>query len=52
MTTVTPAIRSVGLYADGAVTMVYADATRALESQNIADMLCFALWQTGDPDFQ
>jgi prolyl oligopeptidase len=28
------------------------DATRAQSDRNTADMLAFALWQTGDPDFQ
>lgn len=28
------------------------DATRAQSDRNTADMLGFALWQTGDPDFQ
>ncbi|MBS0431643.1 MAG: S9 family peptidase [Proteobacteria bacterium] len=28
------------------------DATRAQEERNTADMLAFALWQTGDPEFQ
>ncbi|HZT04746.1 MAG TPA: prolyl oligopeptidase family serine peptidase [Steroidobacteraceae bacterium] len=28
------------------------DATRAQIDRNTADMLAFALWQTGDPDFQ
>ena len=28
------------------------DATRAQSDLNTADMLAFALWQTGDPDFQ
>jgi prolyl oligopeptidase len=28
------------------------DATRQQEESNTADMIAFALWQTGDPDFQ
>ena len=28
------------------------DATRRQEDLNTADMVAFALWQTGDPDFQ
>ena len=28
------------------------DATRAQEDRNITDMFAFALWRTGDPDFQ
>ncbi|MEO7208389.1 MAG: prolyl oligopeptidase family serine peptidase, partial [Steroidobacteraceae bacterium] len=28
------------------------DATRAQIARNTADMIAFALWQTGDPDFQ
>ncbi|MDQ2932402.1 MAG: prolyl oligopeptidase family serine peptidase [Gemmatimonadota bacterium] len=28
------------------------DATRAQQNRNVADMFSFALWQTGDPEFQ